>query len=413
MNVKVIDRIMGSGKTTNMINYINEKSKSDNDFRFLFVTPYLTEVKRIVDNTFATECSSNKKSTELIELMKNGKSVVITHELFKRLKYKDLEKIKYNYTLVIDEQITLFELMNDYSSSDFKILESAKIITSKEGKLIVSDSNFLKEKSMYQNLLKSIDIGTIFTENNQFYKIFDINILNFFDNIYILTYLFENQLLHAYFKYFNINVEIEKDSKEEERNIKKELKNLINIYEDVIGTKNNLNSNYFIDKTRNLEKRTALSSSWFDKADNKNIKQLKNNLKNYLLKRNKCFKSENSSPNENIKFENTILWTTKKEFKKLLESNGNKKGFISLNIKATNEYKDTYNLAYIYNRFLNPLEKGFFTSNDIKVDEDIFALSELIQWIWRSRIRDNKPINIYIPSQRMRNLLIDWLDNKI
>ena len=107
------------------------------------------------------------------------------------------------------------------------------------------------------------------------------------------------------------------------------------------------------------------------------------------------------------------MWTTKKEFKKLLESNGNKKGFISLNIKATNEYKDTYNLAYIYNRFLNPLEKGFFTSNDIKVDEDIFALSELIQWIWRSRIRDNKPINIYIPSQRMRNLLIDWLDNKI
>lgn len=51
----------------------------------------------------------------------------------------------------------------------------------------------------------------------------------------------------------------------------------------------------------------------------------------------------------------------------------------------------------------------FFRSKDVKVDENTFALSELIQWIFRSQLRDGKKINIYIPSKRMRNLLENWL----
>ena len=40
----------------------------------------------------------------------------------------------------------------------------------------------------------------------------------------------------------------------------------------------------------------------------------------------------------------------------------------------------------------------------------MYALSEMIQWIFRSRIRNNEDINIYIPSSRMRNLLIEFLE---
>ena len=43
------------------------------------------------------------------------------------------------------------------------------------------------------------------------------------------------------------------------------------------------------------------------------------------------------------------------------------------------------------------------------MEEDAYALSELIQWIFRSAIRDGKEIWLYIPSKRMRNLLIDWI----
>ena len=46
------------------------------------------------------------------------------------------------------------------------------------------------------------------------------------------------------------------------------------------------------------------------------------------------------------------------------------------------------------------------------IDKDIFALSEMVQFIWRSAIRNEKPINLYIPSKRMRRLVTDWIDGK-
>jgi hypothetical protein len=44
------------------------------------------------------------------------------------------------------------------------------------------------------------------------------------------------------------------------------------------------------------------------------------------------------------------------------------------------------------------------------VDSDMFALSEMIQFIWRGAIRQGKPMKVLILSERMRNLLIKWLE---
>lgn len=43
-NIKVVDSIMGSGKTSAAINLMNNASKDEN---FIFITPYLNEVERI------------------------------------------------------------------------------------------------------------------------------------------------------------------------------------------------------------------------------------------------------------------------------------------------------------------------------------------------------------------------------
>lgn len=47
--------------------------------------------------------------------------------------------------------------------------------------------------------------------------------------------------------------------------------------------------------------------------------------------------------------------------------------------------------------------------NNISVDENGYALSEMLQFIWRSAIRDGKEIWVYIPSIRMRELLKQWI----
>ena len=61
---------------------------------------------------------------------------------------------------------------------------------------------------------------------------------------------------------------------------------------------------------------------------------------------------------------------------------------------------------------MNPFLVNFFSKRGIKVSQDEYALSEMIQWIWRSAIRNDEKIYIYIPSERMRNLLKNWLDIK-
>ena len=89
---------------------------------------------------------------------------------------------------------------------------------------------------------------------------------------------------------------------------------------------------------------------------------------------------------------------------------GYTKAFVTFNTKATNQYKDRDCLVYVANLFMNVNEKKFYELHGIYIDEDMYALSIMVQWIWRSAIREGGEVNLYIPSRRMRNLLIDWMD---
>lgn len=94
--------------------------------------------------------------------------------------------------------------------------------------------------------------------------------------------------------------------------------------------------------------------------------------------------------------------------------------FVSCNSKATNIYRNRWALAYCYDMHPNPMIWDSFSDfNDervakglapIIVDKRAYAISCLIQWMCRSRIRDGKPISIYLPSDRMRKLFNDWVN---
>ena len=79
-------------------------------------------------------------------------------------------------------------------------------------------------------------------------------------------------------------------------------------------------------------------------------------------------------------------------------------------MKATNEYRDRHYMVYLVNLFMNVGEKTFYAKHGIEADDDMYALSIMVQWIWRSAIRDGDEIYLYIPSRRMRTMLIDWIE---
>lgn len=139
--------------------------------------------------------------------------------------------------------------------------------------------------------------------------------------------------------------------------------------------------------------------NWYKRnVNNVSMKRLKDNIYNYFYNTRKT-KSELN------------LWTTFSDYKSYLKGKGYAKGFLSHTARATNDFRDRISIAYPINKFMNSYIKTFFEQNNINVDEDGFATSEMLQFIWRSAIRDKKEIWIYIPSIRMRTLLEKWINN--
>jgi hypothetical protein len=146
-------------------------------------------------------------------------------------------------------------------------------------------------------------------------------------------------------------------------------------------------------------KTCPLSASWYKRQNADVLKTLRNSTYNY-------FKNCVSGP------ASQSMWTRYTDQKQYLKGAGYAKGFVSCNARATNEHRHRTNLAYMIDLYMVPIVKTFIESRVVKVNQEQYALSALVQWIFRSAIRDGKPINLYIPSERMRGLLMDWLEPK-
>ena len=88
---------------------------------------------------------------------------------------------------------------------------------------------------------------------------------------------------------------------------------------------------------------------------------------------------------------------------------------INWNIRATNDYIDRKAMAILVNPFVNPLIKQHFQNFGIEIDEEVFALSNIVQLIYRMRCRrgEGHKVSLFIPSKRIRDILSKFLDGKI
>lgn len=391
--ITVIDSIMGSGKTTFAINYIN-----NTDDNILYIAPYLEENNRIAKATEHTrefrlpKNLGEGKLGNIKNLLRSNEDIASTHSLFMMFDNEVKEILKQNkYTLFLDEVITAVEpyLLKHKDDIDFLL---------KKGSIKIDDNNYIvwldKDIDTRYNEIKML------SKNNQLFYVNDKllmwkyppEIFTLFDKIYVMTYLFDSSILYYYFKLNNITYDIKTISNGElvpyKKANTKPYQKLINIY-----------GNEFF-KNNFRQKDTALSSTWFKDSTNKaKINNIKNNCYNFVANKMKTKSTE-------------VMWTTFKRQKDKLKGKGYSKSFISCNCKATNEYIDRKYLMYCLNKYVDVGVTQFFLQKGIKINQDRYALSELLQWIWRSQIRNNKTIYIYLPSNRMKNLLNNWLFNK-
>lgn len=401
--IKVCDAIMGSGKTQAAITYMNERPLD----KFVYITPYLEEAHRIKEscpqlgfvepNTKLPQYEHRKKE-HTRALIKAGENVATTHQAFTMYDDDMLKEIQNNsYTLIVDEELGMLKSKR-YHTDDIELAIQAGIIgRDRKGALYVKNEEY--QGSWAKDLIDDVKRHHSFISSRGDFTEFlywelPVELVTAFKDVYILTYLFEGQSLQNLLKlhsigYCHIYVAFE-------NGIHRFADNLCYIPDYVARLPNMID---VLDDERLNEigdKRASLSNNWY-KQNQTEVEQMKRNLQYYF--RTYC----RGKPSQDA------LWASFKSSRSSLVGHGMSRNFLVFNERATNKYKRRTCLAYPVNIYLPSVQRSFYRTNNIQYSEDAYALSTMLQWIWRSAIRDGNPIQLYIPSRRMRTLLQNWI----
>ena len=195
---------MGTGKTSWSIQYINENQFEN----ILYITPFLSEVTRIISNTnreFKQPAyKGGSKLENLNELLACQYDIASTHELFKKLTDESRETIKEgNYTLILDEVLSAIDPYDDIKKDDMKLLKDSGCITiDKDGFVIWNqdkadyDTQYNKIKILAENksLLYVNQKLLLWRYPPEVFMLFDKVYVVKKENIIYLIFLYQIQL---------------------------------------------------------------------------------------------------------------------------------------------------------------------------------------------------------------------------
>lgn len=403
--INVIDSMCGSGKSTKMFQMMQEMFDDKPNKRFLYVTPFLSEIdervpKELPSMNFKTpENKGSGKLSSLCELVTKGDNIATTHVLFSVLTPEIVDQIiKMQYVLVIDEAIGCVGLLdNELKKSDtLALLKSNMVFVDEEnrGRLTWNEDDYPNHDGKYSKIRSMCNMSMLYCYADTFLMFeYPPKLLKELEQVFVLTYLFDGSDMRCWLDLNSVPYTIldnESLGLKSEKDIKEVIRNNLTIV-----------SNRTLDNLRQRD--TTLSASWYDKAKPDEIKKYKAMLRS-------CVVQQKSKVGD-------VFWTTFKDKQKVMSGAGYTKGitedmpsFLPLNIRATNKYANYTLCMYTVNLYKNPIEVGYLRYNNIRVNEDDFALSEMIQFIWRGCIRKGEPMKVLILSKRMRGLLEKWLN---
>lgn len=395
---------MGAGKSSAAINHINHSEE-----KWLYCTPYLTEVQRVKDGCKQRqfkEPQSNQsgiggKKKSLIRLMREGANVATTHAMFGQMDRGIVSLAREGgYSLVIDEAYDVIQTTGLHTDDVLLGIECG-FIGNHNGRLFVTEEGREYQGNAFRDLIATVGENTVVmdSDNRCSCLLYPPDAFEVFKDVYVLTYLFDGSLMQNYFDMYGLDYQ------------RIGVRNTDGVYEFFDGETvmpeyvNTLKDRIHICDEEKLNaignRKGSLSRTWFDKhLKSGEVAELKRNHRTFMRR---C----GVGHGEYV----LNMWTTYKDYEDIMKQCNSKRGFVSIGTKATNMYATKKNLAFMANIFYDPGLKITLNGMGIKVDEENYALSSLIQWVWRSAIRNGEDINLYIPSKRMRELFIDWMDS--
>jgi hypothetical protein len=382
------------------------------DVKFIFVTQFLTEVERIKTKCAGRDFvspdsdldSGKTKLSDVRHLLREGRNIATTHALFVSCTDDIKQSLRdQKYVLILDETVDIMR-MSGLKPCDMNMLIQNEIVSEDaNGQIVWRYDDYEKDDydgggKFSKEVLLTKSKNLLKYDDDYFFWSIPPELFSCFHEVYVLSYLFRSQMLRCFFDLYGLRYELIGVKHDEtgytfcdisEMDRKHDLRDKIHILEhrklNAVGAKRS---------------DLSVSSYLFNKhAEGEGLAdKIRKNLVN-------LFRNIYNAPSDQI------MWTVFKDFKDAASDKKYRNGFVTYNRRASNEYANRRYLAYCVNNFMRPWEARYYRDRGVEVDQDGYALSILVQWIFRSAIRNGEEIWLYLPSARMRSLLKQWLDN--
>lgn len=406
-HVTIIDRPCGSGKTTQFI------QSFDHDKRYLVVTPLLSEVQRIIDHSAIEFREPERSSTAanktegLEQLLTEGVNVVTTHALFEDIAFLARRGLLDDYHIIVDEVLDVCRQVDGKSPRSFQrfYIEDGYATVDKDGRVkptALWDAEYeVVKDTLSPTLYRLAKSGMLYVVEDTFFMwVLPEDLLRVGRSFTVYTYLADGSMLLAYLQKLGIPYVHDVDPEVDGR-FREKARRLITLepipslakfrfsytgqssHKKLEGGDNQVSR--ALSKLRERRLRgipeghvliTCAKVNWY-KNGNDDIQQRKPG----------CYAS------------GSRMFTSAK--------------WIANTTRGTNDHAHCSHMIYLYDQHMNPYVKRWLGLGWDRSADDRYALTELIQWIYRSRVRKGEPVTIFIPSKRMRDLLCGWLDTTI
>ena len=405
--ITLLDHPCGFGKTTSLLSVIN----SQPDLKFLVVVNTLDEVDRIMLGVSqgrmfapkdALEANANK-GEQLEALLVANKSVVITHKLYEKAGRLADGGLLQDYSVIIDEVPNTIRALQTVKPESMKeiYLDKGFLEMSRTAELRVTQK-WVDGYDKFSDTLRSSIFnasrgrGLFYDGKGNLITSIPVSLFDYAGSVTVLTFLSSGSLLTKFLELNGLKYET-KTVPGALRAFKERALSLLTIQglpalekvpysysKQTAYTVSSKPARTTATALKNLRQRqlvdvdpgnillTCSKSTWYKRSRKGDIDATKPGA---FAKDSRLFSKVNWIPN-----------TT----------------------RGTNKFGHCTHLIYLYEQNANPVLMNWMKLNDAKFRQQ-YAVTEMIQWIWRSQIRNGLPVTVYMPSKRMRDLLTSWL----
>jgi hypothetical protein len=392
--IRIVDRPCGTGKTSDLLTSFKPHEK------YIVIVPYLTEVDRVVSDAVCdfyapqVDEESSTKRQSLLELAIEGKNIATTHKMFESLVSVCRQGYLDDYNLIIDEVPETIKVAYTLSKASINeiYLDGGYLDVDSTGLVKLTPKWELKQEefkdTLSSKLMAQASTGCLYLSENQFFLwCMPIELLTSCFSTTILTYKSGGSVLCKYLDKEGIPYVVDYSSVADEE-FKAKARELISI-EDLPNAISGLKWSF------NKQSELKLSQ----------CKRVQTALKN--LRARQLLGIE---PNDIMLTCSKDLWNDEprgrgiKVGSRLYQAN-----WIANTTRGTNAFSHCSHAIYLYDQHLNPAIVRWLNVENRGAFDNDYALSEFIQWLYRSRVRKGEPVTVFFASSRMRSLVENWL----